>query len=50
MSIDFSQDSGVARYVQIADLMRQRIARGHWVQGERLPSLEALVAEFGVAR
>ncbi len=50
MSIVLSQDSGVARYVQIAEVMRQRIARGHWTQGERVPSLEALVAEFGVAR
>lgn len=30
--------------------MRQRIARGLWPVGHRLPSLEALVAEFGVAR
>jgi GntR family transcriptional regulator len=38
------------RYLQIADLMRQRIARGQWPLGEKLPSLEALVEEFGVAR
>lgn len=38
------------RYLQIADLMRQRIARGQWRRGDRLPSLESLVAEFGVAR
>jgi GntR family transcriptional regulator len=30
--------------------MRQRIARGTWPHGHRLPSLEALIVEFGVAR
>lgn len=38
------------RYLQIADLMRQRIGRGQWPVGEKLPSLDELVAEFGVAR
>ena len=38
------------RYVQVADVLRQRVARGLWPQGHRLPSLEALGAEFGVAR
>ena len=37
-------------YVQLADLFRQRIARGVWKKGEKLPSLEQLVAEFEVAR
>jgi GntR family transcriptional regulator len=36
--------------VQLADLMRQRIARGTWPHGHRLPSLEELMVEFGVAR
>jgi GntR family transcriptional regulator len=43
-------ESPVPRYVQLADLMRQRIARGMWPQEHRLPSLEELMAEFGVAR
>ena len=43
-------ESPVPRYVQLADVMRQRIARGTWPQGHRLPSLEELMAEFGVAR
>lgn len=42
--------SPVPRYLQLADLMRQRIARGTWPREHRLPSLEALMAEFGVAR
>ncbi|GAB2473748.1 GntR family transcriptional regulator [Comamonas humi] len=43
-------DTAVPLYLQIADLMRRRIARGLWKHGEKLPSLEALMAEFGVAR
>ena len=42
--------SPVPRYAQLADLMRQRIARGVWPHGHRLPSLEELMEEFGVAR
>ena len=38
------------RYLQLADLMRARIDRGQWPSGHRLPSLEELMAEFGVAR
>jgi GntR family transcriptional regulator len=37
-------------YVQLADLFRQRIVKGVWKEGEKLPSLEQLVAEFAVAR
>ena len=49
MAINF-HDSAIPRYLQMADLMRQRIARGVWEQGAKVPSLEELVAEFGVAR
>lgn len=48
MTLDFS--SAAPRYLQIADLMRQRIARGQWPLGDKLPSLDALLQEFGVAR
>ncbi|RYF31063.1 MAG: GntR family transcriptional regulator [Comamonadaceae bacterium] len=43
-------DSPIPRYLQVADLLRQRIARGVWAHGHRLPSLDALGVEFGVAR
>jgi len=43
-------DSPIPRYLQLAELMRQRIARGQWPQGHRLPSLDELGREFGVAR
>ena len=44
------RDSPVPRYAQLADLLRQRVARGMWPLGHKLPSLDELVAEFGVAR
>jgi len=43
-------DSPMPRYAQLADLLRQRIARGVWASGARLPSLDALTQEFDVAR
>jgi GntR family transcriptional regulator len=42
--------SPIPRYVQLADLIRQRIARGVWASGGKLPSLELLTREFDVAR
>lgn len=42
--------SPVPRYAQIADLLRQRIARGAWSAGMRLPSNEELMREFDVSR
>lgn len=42
--------SRMPRYAQLADLMRQRIARGALKPGDRLPSLEELSREFEVAR
>ena len=37
-------------YVQLAELFRQRIVKGVWKEGEKLPSLDKLVEEFEVAR
>jgi GntR family transcriptional regulator len=36
--------------VQLAELFRQRIVKGMWKEGEKLPSLDKLVEEFEVAR
>ena len=44
------RDSPVPRYAQLADVLRQRISRGVWTEGTRLPSLDEFVREFGVAR
>ena len=38
------------RYAQLADIFRQRIVRNRWPQGTKLPTLETLMGEFGVAR
>ena len=43
-------DSPLPRYVQVADVIRRRIGIGQWTEGDRLPSLDALGTEFGVAR
>lgn len=40
----------IPRYVQLADLMRQRIAKGFWPRGNAIPSIDKLMAEFDVAR
>lgn len=44
------RDSPIPRYIQLADLFRQRIARGIWQQGLKLPSLDELAKEYDVAR
>jgi GntR family transcriptional regulator len=43
-------NSPIPRYVQLADVLRQRIARGQWRSGDRLPSTDELAREFDVAR
>lgn len=42
--------SPIPRYVQLADVFRQRIVRGVWAAGGMLPSIEMLMQEFSVAR
>ncbi|HKU05409.1 MAG TPA: GntR family transcriptional regulator [Bradyrhizobium sp.] len=48
--MDLISESHVPKYAQIADIFRQRIARGIWTKGLRLPANEDLAAEFGVSR
>ena len=48
--MDLSSDSHVPKYAQIADIFRQRISRGVWPQGLRLPANEVLADEFSVSR
>jgi GntR family transcriptional regulator len=48
--MELNSDSHVPKYAQIADIFRQRIARGTWTRGFRLPANEELAAEFGVSR
>ena len=40
----------IPRYVQLAELIRQRVTKGRWPPGSLLPSIEDLMVEFDVAR
>lgn len=42
--------SSVPLYLQIATLIRRRITSGQWAEGYQIPTLEDLMAEFGVGR
>ena len=42
--------TGIPRYVQLADLFRQRMDKGLWLPGTVLPSIEQLMLQFDVAR
>lgn len=41
--------SNVARYIQLASLFRSRIESGEWAAGDKIPNVEALAKECGVA-
>lgn len=43
-------ESAVPAYRQVAAILRQRIDDGAYQPGRRLPSITALVQEFGVAQ
>lgn len=40
----------IPMYLQLADIMRRRISNDAWPIGKQIPTLETLMAEFGVAR
>ena len=44
--MEFSEPKGI--YLQIADRIRERILRGEWRTGERIPSIRELAVELGV--
>ena len=46
---DWSQ-SPVARYIQLGTLFRNRILLGHWPVGQRIPNVDELSRNHGVAR
>lgn len=48
-AIDLSR-SAVARYIQLATLFRRRIEQGAWRLDQRIPTVDELAAECGVAR
>jgi len=42
--------TGVSRYKQLATLFRRHILTGRWKVGDRIPTIEELAAEHGIAR
>jgi len=42
-------DSTSPLYIQVADAMRERITKGSWTVGSRIPTLNELVKEFNVS-
>lgn len=48
-AIDLNR-SAVARYIQLATLFRRRIEQGAWRPDQRIPTVDELAAECGVAR
>jgi len=42
-------DSSSPLYIQVADAMRERITKGFWAVGSRIPTLNELVGEFDVS-
>lgn len=44
------EDDRIALYVRLTSVLRSRIATGEWKVGLRIPSIEALCEEYGVAR
>ncbi len=43
------EKSAVARYIQLASLFRKRIENGEWAVGGRIPTVEQLAKDCGVA-
>jgi GntR family transcriptional regulator len=46
----FDARSGMSRYVQLASVLRRRIAAGEWQVGQRLPTVQQLATDFGLAK
>jgi GntR family transcriptional regulator len=46
----FDGRSGMSRYVQLASVLRRRIAAGEWRIGQRLPTVHQLATDFGLAK
>ena len=44
--MEFSEPRGI--YLQIADQVRNRVLKGEWEDGERIPSIRELAVELGV--
>lgn len=50
MSQNPLRQSRAPLYLQVAEILRQRISRGIWSEGDLLPTIPVLAEEFGVAK
>ena len=50
MPLTMGRRAGITLYARIAGALRSRLGAGEWPQGSRIPTIEALAAEYGVAR
>ena len=50
MLYDSLRESRSPLYLQVAEILRQRLERGLWPSGTLLPTLNELVEEFSVAK
>lgn len=48
-AVDLNRSS-ISRYIQLATLFRRKIETGVWQLGQQIPTVDALAAEFSVAR
>lgn len=46
----FKATAGTSRYSQLASVLRQRIVGGEWPVGHRLPTVEELGRQYGLAK
>jgi GntR family transcriptional regulator len=46
----FKGSAGTSRYSQLASVLRQRIVGGEWPVGHRLPTVEELARQYGLAK
>lgn len=46
----FKGTAGTSRYSQLASVLRQRIVGGEWPVGHRLPTVEELARQYGLAK
>ncbi len=45
-----ARKSGITLYGRVAGSLRTRLSSGDWPEGSRIPTIEALATEYGVAR
>src|SRR6185369_17181560 len=46
----FDDKNGTPRYMQLASVLRHEIASGKWPVGQRLPTVQQIAENYGLAR